>query len=543
MSARDRRDDEPLHDEGFGQEDEILERPEWARNMPWWAASAFLHLVLIAIIGAIVISSTEEENVILRDPPTVRIPKPPKYDPIKPKDVKREPKILTKPIEEKLVVEQKIDKVEVEIPAGTEHLRADSHQNSEFTNIDIGVGGGGAGLYGLRGVGDPGGHVGAPRATEDAVLAALWWLHRHQHPDGGWRAAGFDEHAEGPGCSNHDTSRYPKDEGDPAHDIGVTGLAILAYTGYGITHRLSPIPELQETVARAINYLRDQQIRSEDPMLDGRYGPGKADEWAYDHSIATLAMAEALLLSGDHIRLRNSVERATKLCLRMQNPGRGWRYGFQDGENDTSVTGWMVLALKTSQLCNLRIPKESYRSAFAGARDWFTYATASNGQVGYSVPGDQGSQLAGVHPEPYPFSKEPSCMTAVGVLCRLFAGESRRDPEIRRGVDRLAAHPPKWREQKGRSLSSVNVYYWYYGAYAMFQFGGRPWIDWNDAMQTALLSSQRSVDRGDSEEVDGSWDPIGEWGVSGGRVYATALGAMTLEVYYRYRRQQGENKS
>ena len=115
MSARHRRDDEPLHDEGFGQEDEILERPEWARNMPWWAASAFLHLVLIAVIGAIVISSTEEENVILRDPPTVRIPKPPKYDPIKPKDVKREPKILTKPIEENLVVEQKIDKVEVEI--------------------------------------------------------------------------------------------------------------------------------------------------------------------------------------------------------------------------------------------------------------------------------------------------------------------------------------------------------------------------------------------------------------------------------------------
>jgi hypothetical protein len=38
--------------------------------------------------------------------------------------------------------------------------------------------------------------------------------------------------------------------------------------------------------------------------------------------------------------------------------------------------------------------------------------------------------------------------------------------------------------------------------------------------------------------VDGSWDPIGEWGISGGRVYSTALGAMTLEVYYRFERQQ-----
>ena len=40
---------------------------------------------------------------------------------------------------------------------------------------------------------------------------------------------------------------------------------------------------------------------------------------------------------------------------------------------------------------------------------------------------------------------------------------------------------------------------------------------------------------------DGSWDPIDEWGTAGGRVYATALGAMTLEVYYRFiRTQQGE---
>jgi hypothetical protein len=30
------------------------------------------------------------------------------------------------------------------------------------------------------------------------------------------------------------------------------------------------------------------------------------------------------------------------------------------------------------------------------------------------------------------------------------------------------------------------------------------------------------------------WDPIGEWCVVGGRVYATAINALTLEIYYRY---------
>ena len=52
-------------------------------------------------------------------------------------------------------------------------------------------------------------------------------------------------------------------------------------------------------------------------------------------------------------------------------------------------------------------------------------------------------------------------------------------------------------------------------------------------MQKSLLGTQRV-----GGDEDGSWDPIGEWGIAGGRVYATAIGAMTLEVYYRFRRAQ-----
>ncbi|RKY14435.1 MAG: hypothetical protein DRP63_08530, partial [Planctomycetota bacterium] len=36
--------------------------------------------------------------------------------------------------------------------------------------------------------------------------------------------------------------------------------------------------------------------------------------------------------------------------------------------------------------------------------------------------------------------------------------------------------------------------------------------------------------------ADGSWDPVGKWGMVGGRVYSTALNALTLEIYYRYLR-------
>ena len=65
----------------------------------------------------------------------------------------------------------------------------------------------------------------------------------------------------------------------------------------------------------------------------------------------------------------------------------------------------------------------------------------------------------------------------------------------------------------------------------MFQIGGSKWREWNEAMIDALVKNQRV---GGCE--DGSWDPIGEWGVAGGRVYNTAIGAMTLEVYYRFAR-------
>ena len=69
------------------------------------------------------------------------------------------------------------------------------------------------------------------------------------------------------------------------------------------------------------------------------------------------------------------------------------------------------------------------------------------------------------------------------------------------------------------------------GSYAFFHLGGAEWDRWNRDMKEALLSSQRT---GETCET-GSWDPIGEWGYRGGRVYSTALAAMTLEVYYRFR--------
>ena len=63
----------------------------------------------------------------------------------------------------------------------------------------------------------------------------------------------------------------------------------------------------------------------------------------------------------------------------------------------------------------------------------------------------------------------------------------------------------------------------------MFQLQGDYWRQWNEALQTQLLASQRTAGA-----LAGSWDPDAVWGGYGGRIYSTSLSALCLEVYYRY---------
>jgi hypothetical protein len=246
------------------------------------------------------------------------------------------------------------------------------------------------------------------------------------------------------------------------------------------------------------------------------------------------------------------VEDAAKFSLRAQNDGWGWRYGVKMGDNDTSVTGWMVLALKAVSVCRemdcIDSPsKDEISRSFAGALNWFDHVTSSStGFTGYKSPGDQGSRLPELDKVAggYPFSKEQSCMTAVSILCRLFAGQPHSSDIIKKGVvNVLARHLPKWRHREGKVPGTINFYYWYYASQAMFQFGGGLWEEWNREMIRALVDSQRKPsDDGVVPCADGSWDPVDEWSIAGGRVYTTAMGALTLEVYSRFKRLAADTK-
>lgn len=77
---------------------------------------------------------------------------------------------------------------------------------------------------------------------------------------------------------------------------------------------------------------------------------------------------------------------------------------------------------------------------------------------------------------------------------------------------------------------------------ALFQFdgpAGPKWRSWNEDMKNAIVKNQNVASSGCR---NGSWEPADAWSRGGGRVYATATNAPTLEVYYRYSNVFGGGK-
>jgi hypothetical protein len=220
----------------------------------------------------------------------------------------------------------------------------------------------------------------------------------------------------------------------------------------------------------------------------------------YCHSMSTLALGEAYSMTGD-TRLRPFVERAVRYTLAAQDPQTGgWRYRPGD-TGDMSQFGWQVMSLKSAQLSRLDIPE---RSRLGMVR--FIDQCSSGSQRGLASyrPGERPSRT----------------MTAESLVCRLFVGVY-RDEQLREAERFLLEELPQ--------ADKENFYYWYYGTLAMFQVQGEGWLKWNQALQQQLLSRQRT-----DGDWAGSWNPDPIWGSYGGRVFSTALGALCLEVYYRY---------
>ncbi len=329
---------------------------------------------------------------------------------------------------------------------------------------------------------------GGSETTERAVQAALAWLAGAQAADGRWNAA---EHGAG---AERFVQAHHRHGAGARIDHGVTGLALLAFLGAGNSHRDGPHAEVVE---RGIRFLVGRQRH------DGSLA-GDAEFFAelYCHGMATIAVAECLALTGDEA-LRPPLARAVARTLAMQHPQTGgWRYAAGD-RGDTSQCGWQVMVLASARNAGMN----GFEGAESRARG-FLQSVSSGAAGGLAA---------------YRHGQRPTmAMTAEALYCRLLLGMPAGQPAATEALGMIAASPP--------TAANYNAYTWYYATLAAFHAGGPHWERWNGDLQAALLPLQRRR----SGPLDGSWDPDPVWGGHGGRVYSTALSAMTLEVYYRH---------
>jgi hypothetical protein len=333
---------------------------------------------------------------------------------------------------------------------------------------------------------------GGSPATETAVKAALQWLAANQDADGRWDASRF-----GAGQDRAVPGKNLRMVGVDA-DNGVTGLALLAFLGNGHTHLDG---DYREAVERGLQFLLSTQ------KPDGNLSGG-ADDFAamYCHGMAALAVSEAYAMTQDE-RLLDRVRKAINYTLAAQHPtAGGWRYKPGDPVCDTSQLGWQLMALKSAELAGIEVPDRSRQGMLRFLK------TVTSGRHG---------GLASYRPMPLRGERVTASMTAEALVCRQFLGLQRGDPACDEAGNFILADLP------GRGPS--NFYYWYYATLGMFQLQGQHWERWKDALEPTLIATQRT-----EGPLSGSWDPDALWGGHGGRVYSTALGALCLEVYYRF---------
>jgi hypothetical protein len=324
------------------------------------------------------------------------------------------------------------------------------------------------------------GRYGGTSVTEKAVEAGLEWLAKQQKPDGSWSMSGpYQDAARGDNIT------------------AGTAMALLAFQGHGDTHRDG---KYSKKVASGWKWLLKKQRA--DGLFTSVYP--ETNHMFYTHAQASIALCELFGMTGDSL-YRDPAERAIAFCVQSQDKrGGGWRYNPGE-DSDTSVTGWVLMALQSARMAGIEVPEET----FERITDYLDEAQLDDGRrYGY-----------------WRTTSPSNAVTAEGLLCRQYLGWPQNDSRLVAGVSALNQSPIVY----DGSLNH-DVYYWYYATQATHHMEGKIWDEWNKVMRVELPAHQTK-----SGPEAGSWNPQGDkWGLTYGRLYVTCLSIYMLEVYYRH---------
>jgi len=336
---------------------------------------------------------------------------------------------------------------------------------------------------------------GGNNASEAAVTRALEWLSRHQDADGSWN---FDH--TGPRCQD----RCPDKGTLTTAPNAATALALLPLLAAGNGPRDG---RYQKNVSLGLNFLANRIVwhdRSAASLYESDAGsmPSQA--------LAAIAFCEASVVARD-TRTRAAAQSTVNYIVRIQNTDGGW--GAEppappNGKPDTSdavSTGWNVVALKTAEWAGLNVPKKTLTQAGV-----YLESMRTEDKTGYR------------HDEKKAADQADATATALGVLSQMYLGRPRDAADLVDYVTALGGSSPS---------TSGQFYLNYVRAQVLRHHGGDVWNAWNEKLRDHLVFTQ-----GNAGHIDGSWfaEDNGWSSASGGRLLATVLGALTLEVYYAH---------
>ena len=332
---------------------------------------------------------------------------------------------------------------------------------------------------------------GGTEACEDAVVASLRYLKETQNKNGSW--------------TNN-------------HQVGMTGLALLAYLGHCETAQSE---EFGETVLAAITFLTDKAAKNNGKLASDF----KDKHWCYEHSIAVYALAEAYTLCvksfGENINgLEDAVMSSGQFMINSQHESGGWEYEYSEDNargGDSSIVGWHLQALKACKFTGL-----DFKNISSSSKKGLAYLKGlqtSSGAIGYSSPNVRANS-------------DGTTLAAVGALCfQIWKGSSN---SVARKAVRLMDKEMKF----DWDTPDADIYGHYYAVQCMINNGGKEWEKYNKLFRDQVLNNQKK---------DGSYKPVngGKRGIKAVAAnfvgadafsthYRTCLATLMLESYYRF---------
>jgi hypothetical protein len=464
-------------------------------SAPWYVGSTAIHLLIFLILLLIpvhyqpgnarrIVITTDiiEEEEVIEDIEKEPITEDPVEVPLE-SDVNIDAPVITSTDIEISDHFETEDEADTNDSSGDPDLISDFDSEFKGTPALMGIGSsggkGGGGKFGRRG----GGKrrkvaIGGGKGTTGPLEWALKWLAAHQESDGRWDCKKY-------GGGNHG--------GD---DVAVTSLAMLAFLGNGNSAKFG---KYRHNVRSATEWLLTQQNEN-----------GLIGIHRYTGGISTMAISEAFGMGDNSIR--SKAQAAVDWAVRSQNTTGGWDYAPNSSRTDTSVTGWWIMGLKSAKVSGLNVPYETMDKAL----EYMRACTNDNGNSSYSSKGGTIKKGGG-----------SDRMTAVALTCLQFLGVAREDAMVDSAAKNTINHLP--------NPNKFDFYLTYYQALGLFQTGIKKdyWLKFNPAMKDMLITTQ--VKEGTVNENKGSWNyDSDKYGPSWGRVGQTALGALMLEVYFRY---------